>query len=645
MSLEKGATKEELIKKSYVAPPAVESLLSSPGRVEKVWPEGIMHNELFQAQIEERRTISGRIDEVISRLPRPDISLQQAISDGLITEGQAANLYASLSDLLENVDYKRVLLYIPFEFLPNADWKTDSEVLTRSIERFKLAYMAAWSTQLRTHDVRANFVDGDVLEVESRIGDLPRVVKAAHLIPRLVQNHLIKVESILKLIETSDDKVLKQSIKDSLIVSADLGLITDTELTRMHVSKDRVVRDAANIIASLADQGGIKAVETESAPFSPGALLHELNKVDAEYSGVTQKRALWLRQEKKRKAIEAAANKIGAAIARDTFPNEQIEELTAGAAASENQQVIILGIRNAIESTANLNIRRAKDLYARFENTLLSLWNNNKLEVHETLTTTFYRLHDLGIADEKQLSLLQLPVPALTGPSSKNLLSMQEDMNTVQEIGATLESDLELSRYIYPVTLIFGSKLKGYGATSADIDVAVFVKPNVSFRERKKIGQALKNKFAHEKLHGEIVEFWLEETPTGLSVRDFDKTDVSLGESYWTHILFGAAWVGDKQAIRELQEKLLVSYFYDTGKMIQGRLARGLYLEELERDTLQYRLMHKGYARFFVPRGGIHSPHANHVDGESMFWDSGFRQLALRLFARRVFLPKLTVVS
>ena len=60
-------------------------------------------------------------------------------------------------------------------------------------------------------------------------------------------------------------------------------------------------------------------------------------------------------------------------------------------------------------------------------------------------------------------------------------------------------------------------------------------------------------------------------------------------------------------------------YFLETDEVIHGREARELYLEELERDTLQYRLMHKGYERFYPSYGGIHTLHADKIDGDSVF--------------------------
>jgi hypothetical protein len=62
----------------------------------------------------------------------------------------------------------------------------------------------------------------------------------------------------------------------------------------------------------------------------------------------------------------------------------------------------------------------------------------------------------------------------------------------------------------------------------------------------------------------------------------------------------------------------------------------------MERDTLQYRLMHKGYERFFPAYGGMKTPHGDRIDGESIFWDSGYRDAAIKLFANRVFLPKIS---
>ena len=64
-------------------------------------------------------------------------------------------------------------------------------------------------------------------------------------------------------------------------------------------------------------------------------------------------------------------------------------------------------------------------------------------------------------------------------------------------------------------------------------------------------------------------------------------------------------------------------------------------LESIEKDALQYRLMHKGYERFCAPCGGSALKKQTSLDGNSPFWDSGYRAMATKLFVERVFLTQL----
>jgi predicted nucleotidyltransferase len=250
-------------------------------------------------------------------------------------------------------------------------------------------------------------------------------------------------------------------------------------------------------------------------------------------------------------------------------------------------------------------------------------------------------LNGLGLVNNEQLKTLGLSMPKLAGPFSENLKALEKETKDIGKMAALIESNPEIAKSVYPVALVFGSRLKGYGSENSDIDIGVFVRPDVSPDDKDKLQALLQKTFQHEKVRGEIVQFRLEKNKEALAVQDRENPAPWLGDSSWTHVLFGAAWTGKAEAINELREKLLVPYFYDEEKTVHGRDARGLYLEELERDTLQYRLMHKGYAKFFPPIGGIDTPHADNIDGQSMFWDSGYRRIATKLFASRVFLPKL----
>lgn len=623
----------------------IESFLDHACAV-KVWPKSIAANKVFKKQVEQRKVLLNRLNDVIDSLPRPDISLETAIKQGYINEKQAARLYAALSNLLEsNPEYKRLILYLPFEFLPTRTWHPSEEILRRASNRFKRTYLKAWKGLLTAQDVRANFLDGDVLEIEQRVGDLPRVVKAAHLIPKLVEKGLMEVKDIVALMEESYDRTLRDSIIDTLPVLADLGLVTEKEIKSMEESKDwRINHMACVIRASMNTKDRqIKAIPKKiTLSFVQEKLAREFSRIDtADYGDITEKRRKWLKQNKKQKAIEALAEITCAAIIENGIVNEPIVELLDQEINIASISVLIEGIRKAIEFAASTDPDRALEIYEQYRDTMLRFWENKNTQINETLLKTFRRLYHLKIVDEKQLARLNIILPALAGPFSKNLELVKQEMRGIQKKTKLIESDPELSRFIYPIVLVFGSRLKGYGAQNADIDLGVFVRPGISFDDREKLQESLGKAFPQETVRDRIVEFWLEEKEGVIRVRDFTETDVWLGESYWTHVLFGSAWTGDEKIINELLEKLLVSYLYDTGKIIHGLNARRLYLEELERDTLQYRLMHKGYEQFFPQFGGINTLHAERIDGKSMFWDSGYRQLATKLFISRVFLPKI----
>lgn len=226
-----------------------------------------------------------------------------------------------------------------------------------------------------------------------------------------------------------------------------------------------------------------------------------------------------------------------------------------------------------------------------------------------------------------------------------NFIEVQKNLGTdiesLKHASELILNDPELSRFFYPVSILFGSKLKGYGSFSADTDVAIFVRNGVSIDERASLKDKLRQVFPPEKFKDGVVEFWLEERGDQLSVIDFSDSDKNLADSTWSHVLFEGVWVGDRAALEELHQNLLSGYLYSRGKTIQGADARRIWLEEMERDTLQYRLMHKGYKRIFSKQGGIATEHADFIDGESVFYDSGYRRLALKLFLRKVFLPQL----
>ena len=616
------STNQESLAENLSHSPTVE-LFSNVENVHEIWPEEVANNASFVDQLRTRKELNERLNEVVSQLPRPDISLEDAVKQKLVTEEQVQKLYLAFSNLLESgQDYKRIVLYMPFEFLPDLKWAPENEELKQSADGFRASYMKAWEGLLTTHDVRANFVDGDVIDAQNKTEDYPRVVKAAHLIPKLVEKGFITQDYIFDLLKNSSDPVLIKSIADALLVLVDMGLL-DKKFIKKIDSKPEEEKNSESVsLDSLQEK-----------------LEKEFEKIDLEkYPDLTERRINWLKQKKKQEVIETNGDNIETAIVKNAVTENDAVTFLNLQAKNEGLQALVNGIRKAIEN----NPAQAQDIYSQYREVLLMVWEKDASENKEELRKTFCRLNNLGIVDNLQLESLGIVMPKLAGPFSENLNLMSAETQKIREATFAIEADPELSKFLYPVALVYGSKLKGYGLPNSDSDVGVFVKPNISFEDRSKVQEILKKLFPGEEIKGEVLEFWLQEQENNLGVIDFGKPDTNLGDSYSTHILFSSAWEGNKDAILELRKKLLVPYMHDTKKIIHERDARGLYIEEIERDALQYRLMHKGYERLFSSYGGINTPHADGIDNKSMFWDSGYRQLATRLFASRVFLPKIS---
>ncbi|HCC23100.1 TPA: hypothetical protein DF272_02885 [Candidatus Falkowbacteria bacterium] len=606
-----------------IVPPVVE-LFSRPELAKKLWPDNIASNREFQTELVWRRKLNERLDAVISRLPKPGIELEQAVHDGFLDEITVAEMYASLSDLLEDsTDYQRIILYLPFEFLPDVNWKSAEEKLRLEITRFRIAYMTTWNNLLSMLDVRANFVDGDVMDVEKRVNDLPRVVKAAHLIPKLVEKGFLTVGAVFHLLEQCEEETLRKSIEETLPVLADMGFIKSHDVI-LEPSDEEAPPVSVKIIQErLAEQ--FFAIERD------------------DFGDILEKRIAWLIKDRKRQAIEKTGNGIKNAILSGTLDLDEAVLFADLGTKVECQLAFIDGVRKAVEASAETDLIRATSLYTNYKEQLLALWKCEFSAVRDALTKAFFRLHSLKIVTDTSLELLGLTVPALSGPFSANLRFLQPEIAEIRKIiKVIIETDAELSSYIYPVFLIYGSRLKGYGDKTSDCDAAIFVRQNTDVRYKETIKELLNTYFAQNKIINEVVMFWLDKDDNdALRVHDFDDSSPLLGESHWTHVLFGAVWVGTESAIHELRNALLVPYFYDNGRILHNRKARKIYIEELERDSVQYRLMHRGFAKFYPRRGGIKTPHASLIDGHSRFWDSGYRLTATRLYASRVFLPQI----
>lgn len=648
-----------LLKESMESPrvqvlrPAVESLLDADG--DSLWPDEVRKSPELRVQAESRRKLSSKLDLLLNKIPSPTMEISKAMEGGFVDPKILAETYDELSNFLESEpENNRLLLYLPFELIPREDWQINNQELRESVKRFSKNYLEHWNKLIKEHNFRANFSDGDIPELEVSTSPLPEVSKAAHLIPALVGKKIISLEDVIQLIENSRDEILRESIADVFPVLADLGLLSENDLGKMAESEDNLVRNSAIIVNSEKD-GERKGEEGElkekpavhrDAEWLKSFLLRakvDNDKVESDNKSkqgkIPLRRINWETKRDKERMIEKNANEVATALIQGTLSPLNLNEIAISPNDPIPSLIIVNGLREVVEILAkNGDLEKAKEIYLKFQTSVDELRKEKNDEIQESLERTWFRLASLGVIDEKQLEQFGLKVPKLDADfplDDKNLAS------EFSKIASAIESNSELLKFVYPISIAYGSKVKGHDAYAADTDVAVFVRPGVKFEDREHIQEIISKTLTPFGIKDGALEFWLENKNGELAVKDFPNRDKKLGASGLVHVLFGGVWSGKNDSAKELYEKLLTGYLYSKGKKIHGENARKLWLEELERNVLQYRLMHKGYARFYPKQGGIQTKHADLIDAESAFYDSGYRQLATKLYLKKVFLPQL----
>ena len=255
-------------------------------------------------------------------------------------------------------------------------------------------------------------------------------------------------------------------------------------------------------------------------------------------------------------------------------------------------------------------------------------------ELQDELIGLMSRWLTLGIVRPEDIKNLGIVLPKLDATFELEGL-LADDVRAYAPVVASLAQDPNLSKLLYPAAIFFGSRFKGYAKSDADLDAAVFVRPGVAEKDRLRVRAAVSKAFKQGSVDGKVVEFWLEEYEGKFRVKDLANPDAFVADSTWVHLLFAGAWLGQRSAVEELHKQLLASFFSSDSKF------RTTCLSEMEREVLQYRLMHKGYRRFHPVIGGLKFSGTELLDVQSTFWDSGYRRLATRLFIARIFLPEL----
>ncbi|MBI5733092.1 nucleotidyltransferase domain-containing protein [Candidatus Jorgensenbacteria bacterium] len=624
-----------------LSPPPVESIMDMVNDGVSLWPISIITNRDIKSEITIRQNLLGKLTSLFKNIPNVTTSIVEAINSGKVDEEQAAGLYESLADFFDyDPEHARLILYFPFELIPPQTWELQNVKLAIAIRSFVTSYIRAWKTLLKENDVRANFVNGSILEPELSSDGQPMVRKAAHLIPNLVEKSLISIEEVLELVKNYPDETLRNSVADTLPVLFDMSLLSKSDC-------DNALRTVISFLERRRSyQRLLRLNKIEEAGLLDNLdanIAVELNNIEIRAAldasrEISLGRVFWEKVDREEQLIRAYADAIARVFLKDQESSKDILNFFEDQHETISLCAVIRGIGVAIEKIAVKNRVSAKTLVcAHYEKLFSDLYKNGTSKIKDAITQTLLHWNYFDLLTDGLLAELSI-VPSQADLSfSERSDFIQNDVHALGPVVELLSSQERFSRFFYPAILLYGSRIKGYAKQEADLDIAVFVKPEILLSQRIQVRETLKEIFPK----GKVVEFWLVQKGNSLEVRDFsENNDVTLADPTWAHLLFGGAWLGKEDALRELHKKLLSGFFDLEGREFLGHDARTVLLREFEREVLQYRLMHKGYLYLYPLQGGVSAPHAEDIDAQSTFWDSGYRRLATKLFVERVFLPR-----
>jgi hypothetical protein len=588
--------------------------LLAPSLVNSDIPYEIRSNQSFVEQVASRKKL---VEVYAAYTSNPDdISSKH-------------KLYQELSKSFGgDASFGRAALYVPFSLLPNIsnDQSNEAQVFTSS-------YKKAFNNLLTENaaDFRADFLDGDVLEPALRDGKPPeQIIKAPHLLPWLMRNGIFSQEEVITLVKQATNPVLIQSLSDVLPVLYRDLLVDDQILDVLTASPHQAFRRLEYRMKKES------TVPPEVLPHehTPKELLvlftqsYQALQKRISSDKVSPKRIEWQLEIQGRRLQDEFASKLAPYVQND------LDTATLDTFVAQNNPIIISLLLTTLTMQASIEFENEGVIHTHTEKLITHLLSKitgiQDRSVLEASTKLQTYVHKYG-ADIKPHEKPQFMESKETPRTTKYL-------ETLASCAHFIEEDPLLSQCLYPVTLSLGSHAKGYAKNGSDIDMGVFVKAGTSEDLRKSIQEKLEQMSRTLGIHGSCMEFWLQEDENGVIIKNYENPDQKRGDSVLTHPLTGS-WVGNLGATKKLRQRLMRMYLESEHKLVANRDARGVWLKDIEHNILQYRLMHKGYASHMPPETTKKKPHHFSIDGESMFYDEGYRKVAFDLYLKKVFLP------
>lgn len=576
--------------------------LISPVEIQRPVGVDLFYSDLAEAQI--RRDLSAQAANIFDRVPDVHLDLSQAVDQKLISVDEVSQFYSDLSDFISSdSNHSRLILYLPFQLLPQAG------NLTSSQHKFVQSYQNAWIQLLFESDIRSDFVDGDILE--PGLGDLPRVRKAAHLVPELLKKGITNTELIQEIIDINNqDEELKSSLSEGLSVNNTVTLVKDNSTFDLTTFTDRL---------SQID----KKYSPTSGNISSQSIVQKYNPKFLPDSKISPERALWEKSIKREEVINQAVLQI--------VDLKTIDLLFT--IDSTDSAYKILGLKS---------IFNQNHLIPNFDSLIKKHWHDGDNQIKNTIVTGLSCWYKNKIISQDYLDSFGVKIPDLSSPFPVNLDHLiSVDFKNLSQAIDKIKNNSELSEYLYPVFLTFGSKVKGYSKLDSDQDIAVIFKPHTAIEKRDSLLKLIKD-IPELKDIDKFSEIWTTQKDNQISFRSFSQVEWGIITPQEVHCILGAVWVGDSSQFQKIRHDFFQQYLDLSRFDSQKDQIRSYFLRQLENDFLQCRLMHKGYHSFYPNQISADFFDQKSIDGQSAFWDPGFRRVATQLFLSRVFLPDLS---
>lgn len=674
---------------SLFVPAGLELFLAGTGGKSGLPPDIAAHPDILESSAF-RRKIHTTYSELFLAVRDPGTDMATALQSRDVDPAQAEAFYRQTAEFLARDPLNgRLVLYLPLELLPDFHSSSvipdpvgpclpaggnpvsdrsekrrgcwipdqvgdDKNRLNESQRIFRDAYRDAWIRLLYESDVRALFVDGDVLE--EGLGKPRRVRKAAHLFPFLFRKGIVTAGDAAGIAGDTDDAELLDSLRDGLMAALRTG---DNRAEILPVIKqiNRQLggRRAAGEYPALTRPNAVWIGTLRSLPEDTSAAeiisrtgshwdeTEEILNGSENGCAVSAKRMIWKKSISRDAILSAGAGEIAGRMLAGAVTMDSLMPYLSG---DPPETVRIIALKSLVY---------AGDAYARLDMKLAGLFAESVLgalpdyeiqppNVADAMMELLSHWKNSGIIGDEMVRRMGIHVPYLASVEPGYHSSWLSDrLNYLVRAAEQVAGDADLRDAVFPFFLAYGSVVKGYGSVRyPDSDAAVFIRPGVPWDRRAEILHLIRTRVPELQRVEKVREFWIGETNGSYTFRIPPVHLPDVGGAQSIHMLFDGAWVGRNREMTDIRATVIRKYLNLDRFGAQKDDVRFELIRRLEMDMLQMRLMHKGYRRFYPAVDGG-TVNLDMIDGYSDFWDPGYRRLASLLFLSRVYLPELSL--